>query len=238
MSETTEPQTSSATENAAPPEPRAPFSERLNDRLQQWIGAVVGSRRKPPRLLKTLLNGTWLGHPLHPVITDVPIAAWMFTALFDILWLVAPATFPWAARAAEATVLLGLAAALAAVVTGMTDWSDTYGRERSIGFLHGLFNLIATTLYAVSTWLRFTSPSGEHVVAAVLGFVGFAVVTYAAFLGGDMVFTHGTGVNHSAWEPAGEDFEAVMPLAALTEDKLYRVTAAGEIGRASCRERV
>lgn len=219
-----------AAETPAPapsPMPPAPFGERLNDRLQQWIGAVVGSRRKPPRRLKSLLNGTWFGHPLHPVITDVPVGAWLLTVLFDILWLIAPATFSWAARAAEVTVLLGLAAALAAVVTGMTDWSDTYGRERSVGFLHGLFNLIATVLFAVSAGLRFTLPAGENVIAAVLGFIGFAVVSYAAYLGGEMVFTTGTGVNHEAWEPAGEDFEAVMPLDEMSENKLYRVMAGG-----------
>jgi len=49
-----------------------PFLERLSDGLQQLIQVVIGSHRKPPRRLRSLLNGTWLGHPLHPVITDVP----------------------------------------------------------------------------------------------------------------------------------------------------------------------
>ncbi len=56
------------------------FLERLSDGLQQLIQVVIGSHRKPPRHLKSLLNGTWFGHPLHPVITDVPITAWMLTA--------------------------------------------------------------------------------------------------------------------------------------------------------------
>ncbi len=224
-SESDEQQTGTVTGQAA--EARAPFGERLNDWLQSVIGAVVGSRRKPPRRLKTLLNGTWLGHPLHPAITDVPIGAWLLTALFDILWLIAPTNFSWAARGAEVTVLLGIAGALGAVVTGMTDWSDTYGRERSIGFLHGTFNLAATVLYAISAWLRFTVSSGESVAAAVIGFVGLAALLYAAYLGGEMVFTQGTGVNHAASEPGGEDFEAVMPLAEMSESQLYRVMAGG-----------
>src|SRR5260370_4303688 len=67
-----------------------PFLERLSYGLQHLIQAVIGSHRKPPRRLRSLLNGTWLGHPLHPVITDIPITAWMLTALFDILWLISP----------------------------------------------------------------------------------------------------------------------------------------------------
>ena len=68
-----------------------PFLERLSDGLQHLIQVVIGSHRKPPRRLRSLLNGTWLGHPLHPVITDIPITAWMLTALFDIIWLISPA---------------------------------------------------------------------------------------------------------------------------------------------------
>ncbi len=109
----------------APPPAPQPFTERLSDSLQHWIGVVVGSQRKPPRRLKSLLNGTWLGHPLHPVMTDVPITAWMLTAVFDVIWLIAhPA---WAAYGAFVTVIVGLLGALGAIVTGLTDWSDTYG---------------------------------------------------------------------------------------------------------------
>jgi nitrite reductase/ring-hydroxylating ferredoxin subunit/uncharacterized membrane protein len=212
---------------SAVPAPRPPLVDRISDPLQHAIGAVIGSSRKPPRLLKSLLNGTWFGHPLHPAITDVPVVAWLLTALFDIIWLLAPATNAWAGRAALATVIVGLLGALGAIVTGMADWSDSYGRERTVGFLHGLTNLGATVLYAVSIWLRFTVSANESLTAAVLGFVGLVLVLYAAYLGGEMVFTHGTSVNHTAWEAAGEDYEPVMALRDVAEHTLYRVTAAG-----------
>src|SRR5947209_1391483 len=187
------------------PEPQStpqPFAERLSDTLQHIIQVVVGSQRKPPRLLKTLLNGTWLGHPLHPVITDVPVTAWVITAVFDVIWLISPTTFAWAARGAEVTVLIGLLGALGAIVTGLTDWSDTYGTERRVGLNHALFNAIATILYLVSFVLRLLQAPGDSILAAIIGFVGLASVIYAAYLGGDMVFTKGTGVNHTAWETA------------------------------------
>ena len=224
MSETPVPTAGPEMAPAIPPTPQ-PFTERLSDTLQHWIGVVVGSGRKPPRRLKSLLNGTWLGHPLHPVMTDVPVTAWMLTAVFDVIWLIAHPT--WAAYGAFVTVIVGLFGALGAIVTGLTDWSDTYGAERRVGLNHALFNACATILYLVSFILRLLAGPGDGLAAVVLGFVGLASLLYAAYLGGDMVFTKGTGVNHTAWEAGSEDYEAVLPLEGIEENTLYRVTAAG-----------
>src|SRR5947199_5348014 len=169
-----------------------PFTERLSDTLQHLIQVIIGANRKPPRRLKSLLNGTWFGHPLHPVITDVPVAAWMITAVFDVLWLISPTTFAWAARSAEVTVLIGLLGALGAIVTGLTDWSDTYGAERRVGLNHAIFNAIATILYLISFVLRLLAGPGDSMAAAILGFVGLVSLIYAAYLGGEMVFSNGT----------------------------------------------
>jgi nitrite reductase/ring-hydroxylating ferredoxin subunit/uncharacterized membrane protein len=201
------------------------FSERLSDRLQDMIKVVIGSNRKPPRRLKSFLNGTWFGHPLHPVITDVPITAWILTAIFDLIWLISHTT--WAGYGAFVAVIVGLLGALGAIATGLTDWSDTYGAERSIGLNHALFNASATILYLVSFILRLLAGPGDGIAAAILGFVGLACVIYAGYLGGEMVFTKGTGVNHTAWEAAGEDYEAVLPVEGVEEHKLFRVMASG-----------
>lgn len=224
MSET--PASVSAPESLPPPEPGPqPFPERLSDILQHSIQVIVGSNRKPPRRLKSLLNGTWFGHPLHPAITDVPITAWVLTALFDIIWLITHST--WSAYAAFVTVIVGLLGALGAIVTGLTDWSDTYGSERLVGLNHALFNAIATLLYLASFVLRLLAGPSDSISAAIIGFIGLASVSYAAYLGGEMVFDKGTGVNHTAWEMGSEDYEAVMPLESVEENRLYRVTVAG-----------
>src|SRR5215467_13904491 len=224
MSDTTTP--ISTPDSSTTPQPEAqPFTERLSDALQHIIQVIVGSNRKPPRRLKSLLNGTWFGHPLHPAITDVPITSWVLTALFDLIWLITHSS--WSAYAAFVTVIVGLLGALGAIVTGLTDWSDTYGSERRVGLNHALFNSTATLLYLVSFILRLLAGPGDSIAAAIIGFVGLASVSYAAYLGGEMVFTKGTGVNHTAWEAAGEDYEAVLPLESVEENKLYRVTAAG-----------
>src|SRR6516164_4553953 len=205
MSET--PASISAPESVPPsqPEPQ-PFAERLSDTLQHIIQVIIGSNRKPPRRLKSLLNGTWFGHPLHPVMTDVPVTAWVMTALFDIIWLITHST--WSAYAAFVTVIVGLLGALGAVVTGLNDWSDTYGSERRVGLNHALFNALATLLYLVSFVLRLLAGPGDSISTAIIGFFGLISVSYAAYLGGEMVFTKGTGVNHTAWEIGSEDYEA------------------------------
>ena len=223
MSETRVPDT--ASEASAPPPAPQPFTERVSDILQHGIGVIVGSNRKPPRRLKSLLNGVWFGHPLHPAITDVPLAGWMLTAVFDVIWLISHT--PWAAYAAFVTVIVGLLGALGAIVTGLTDWSDTYGAERRVGLNHAIFNACATVLYLVSFILRLLAGPGDGIVAVILGFVGLASVIYAANLGGDMVFIKGTGVNRTAWEAGSEDYEAVLPVERVEENKLYRVMVAG-----------
>jgi nitrite reductase/ring-hydroxylating ferredoxin subunit/uncharacterized membrane protein len=224
MSETSTPV--SAPENAPTPQPEPqPFAERFSDALQHIIQVIIGANRKPPRRLKSLLNGTWFGHPLHPAITDVPITAWVLTAIFDIIWLITNST--WSAYAAFVTVIVGLLGALGAIITGLTDWSDTYGSERSVGLTHALFNALATLLYLVSFILRLVAGPSDSILAAIIGFLGLASVSYAAYLGGEMVFSKGTGVNHTAWEMGGEDYEAVMPLESVEENKLYRVTVSG-----------
>jgi nitrite reductase/ring-hydroxylating ferredoxin subunit/uncharacterized membrane protein len=206
-----------------------PFVERFSDGLQHTIQVVIGAQRKPPRLLKSLLHGTFLGHPLHPAITDVPIGAWLIAAIFDIIWLVSPASSDWAARGALVAVLVGLVGALGAAVTGLADWSDTYGAERTTGLYHALLNVTATVLYLISVILRFQVASNENIVAAILGFIGLAAVFAAAYFGGDMVFVKGTSVNHTAWEAVDESYEAVMPLDSVEENRLYRVVTASGI---------
>lgn len=204
-----------------------PFAERLSDQLQHIIGVLIGANRKPPRRFKSFLNGTWLGHPLHAMLTDIPVGSWIITAIFDVIWLISPVNFAWAARGAEVTVIFGILGALGAACTGFADWSDTYGAERRVGLNHAIFNSSALVLYIVSLILRLTQSSGDSIAAAVIGFIGLGVMSYAAYLGGDMVFVKGTNVNHTAWEAGSDSFEAVMPVEQVEENKLYRVLVAG-----------
>lgn len=209
-----------------PPMP-APISDRISDALQNLTKALIGSNRRPPRRFRTLLNGTWLGHPLHPAITDVPIGAWLLAVLFDLVWLVSPTANAWAARGAEVAVLVGILGALAAAVTGLADWSDTYGAERTVGLYHAGLNSLALVLYIISFVARLGISSGESVLAAILGFAGIISVLVAAFLGGDMVFGKATNVNHTVWPEGTHDYVAVTPASEVHENTMRRVDVAG-----------
>ncbi len=226
MAETQDTSTVAAAEQA--PATKAPFVERASDSLQNAIKALIGSNRQPPRLFKSLLHGTiLLRHPLHPLLSDIPIGTWVLAALFDIIWLIDQSANAWAARAAEGAIILGALAGLAAVCTGLADWSDSYGSERTVGFYHGLLNTSALILYIISLVLRLQVSSGESIAGAILGFIGVVCVSIAGYLGGEMVFVKGTQVNHTAWEAASDDFEAVASVADLEEKKLHRVLVAG-----------
>jgi nitrite reductase/ring-hydroxylating ferredoxin subunit/uncharacterized membrane protein len=209
------------------PAPPPSLTDRISDGLQNAVKAVIGSNRKPPRRFKTLLHGTWLGHPLHPAITDVPIGAWLLAVIFDIVWLVSPAANVWAARGAEVAVIVGILGAIGAAVTGLADWSDSYGAERTVGLYHAGLNSLALILFIISAALRLGTVDGGSVAGVALDIVGLVSVLVAAYLGGDMVFDKGVAVNHTAWEAGGDDFEAALPVADLPEHALRRVMVAG-----------
>ncbi len=201
--------------------------ERFYDGLQGFINTLVGARGKGKHPIKTLLNGTWLGHPLHPVITDVAIGGAVLAAVADVAWLAFPVTLAWAPRMAEVAVIAGIAGMLGSFLSGWTDWSDTYGRERSTGILHGILNTLALILYSISVVLRLSDPAGQSIVGAILGFIGLGIITFAAYLGGDLVFKLGVNVNHTAFEHGADDFVPVGALADIPDNQLTRVVADG-----------
>jgi len=186
----------------------------LADVLQKVTAAVY--RGRVGRSVKSLFNGTWLGHPLHPVLTDIPLGAWTLAIIFDLVYLFGQRS-PMARSGAEILIAVGVVAALAAAVTGYTDWGDTIDRERRIGLSHGLLNLIATILYAISLVLRLTGP-GQG-LAITLSWVGYVLLISAAYLGGELVFNIGTGVNHHAWQQQPTDWTPAMRAGDLVEGK-------------------
>jgi nitrite reductase/ring-hydroxylating ferredoxin subunit len=133
----------------------------------------------------------------------------------------------WAPRAAEVVVIATALGFIAAFFTGWTDWSDTYGAERSTGLWHGLLNSTALVLYIVSALVRLGTSDGQSVAAAVLSFLGFGTVSVAAYLGGHLVFKYGTNVNHTAWEHGADDYESVGPLEQIADNALSRVVVDG-----------
>src|SRR6476646_9878953 len=156
----------------------APSAE-LADRLSRKVGdireldvvaePVAGAVRRvtSPRVLKDLLSGTWLGHPLHPMLTDIPIGSFTSANVLDLIGGTS------GQRAADRLVDLGLLSAVATAAAGAADWSDTYGEEQRIGVVHAASNLVGVALYAMSALARRRGSRGR---ATMLGLAGTTVM--------------------------------------------------------------
>src|SRR5438874_2633098 len=118
---------------------RQRWLEPVADFLQKIVAGSYKLLGNPGRALKTFVHGTWLGHPLHPVLTDIPIGAWT--------------------------------------------------------------------------------------IAILLAYAGYIVLLAAAFLGGDLVFRIGTGVNHHAWQEVPTKFTKVLLEGQLTDGALIKAVA-------------
>ena len=126
--------------------------------------------------------------------------------------------------AAEASIAIGLAGAAGAAAAGVTDWSDVDPPARHTGWIHGLLNISATAMFATSLILRKKKslPRGR-----ISGAVGYALMAYAAHLGGKMVYEDRVGVDRTAGQILPDDFVTVLPESELADDKPTRAVHQG-----------
>ena len=198
-------------------ESRMPQLKPIEENLQKLVHKAFATGGEGGQAVKNFLNGTWLGEPLHVVLTDIPIGAWTVALVFDGLDLMSnKREF---ALAADASIGIGLVGAIGAAVTGVTDWQDVDAPARRLGMIHGLLNVSATALFVTSLVLRKKKSRNSGRVFAVLG---YAVMSVAAHLGGKMVYEYRVGVDRTDGEAFPRDFVAVMPESDLTEAKPTR----------------
>jgi nitrite reductase/ring-hydroxylating ferredoxin subunit/uncharacterized membrane protein len=198
--------------------------EKASEAIQSPIAGAFDAGGPIVARLKDLLHGTWLGHPLHPVLTDVPLGAWTAAVILDAME--AFGERDDLGPASDLAVGVGLMGALGAAVTGVTDWSDTYGRGRKIGLAHGLLNATATLLYGTSLLLRHRD---NRQAGIGFGMAGYAVALAAAYLGGQLVYGEQIGVDHTAAQDLAEaaKFTPVLADEELAEGEMRRVDAKG-----------
>jgi nitrite reductase/ring-hydroxylating ferredoxin subunit/uncharacterized membrane protein len=195
-----------------------PSAQPIDERLQKLLDkALFGGGRPSAQRLRNFLNGTWLGEPLHVVLTDVPIGVWTAAIMFDALDMIG--SRPEFALAADASIAIGLVGAAGAALTGMTDWSDVDPPARRMGFIHGLLNISATALFTASLIFRKKRSRTSGRIAAALG---YTVMSYAAHLGGKLVYEQRVGVDRTAGEVFPEEFVAVLPESELPDGKPVR----------------
>jgi nitrite reductase/ring-hydroxylating ferredoxin subunit/uncharacterized membrane protein len=155
----------------------------------------------------------WLGHPLHPVLTDIPVGAWTAAMILDAAG---------EDSAADLAVTVGLVGAAGSAVTGLTDWQATDGSARRVGLVHGLLNATATTLFVASmvSRKRRKRPMGQTLAA-----LGYGVAMAAAYLGGHLVYRKQVGVNHAIGTNPPEDWTPTIGSEELREGSSVRALA-------------
>ncbi|HZV48876.1 MAG TPA: Rieske 2Fe-2S domain-containing protein [Candidatus Dormibacteraeota bacterium] len=189
------------------------------DRLAGPLAGVVG-RVVRPRPVRNLLSGTYLGHPLHPMLTDLPIGAWTMATLLDAVG------GPDAEPAADRLVAVGALAAVPTAASGLNDWSDTTGPETRLGLLHAAVNLATLGLYLGSLAARLR---GSRRWGIRLGRLGLGTMLVASYLGGHLTLVRGVNVNRTAWEQGPEEWTPVLDDEQLAEGQHRKVKADGAV---------
>ncbi len=164
------------------------MAESMQPALRDWLESDSPQRRP----IKDLLHGTFLGHPLHPLLTDVPIGAWTVTAICDTLELFGIDRYR---DVAGVTLFIGALGAAGAALTGLADWSDTKDEPQRLGMLHAILNSAALTSYITSLLGR---RNGARRLGLAAAFAGFGLMTAAAYVGGELSFGMQLGVKHTS----------------------------------------
>lgn len=196
---------------------RQEWLEPAEVRVQKLLHNAFASGGRGGQKVKNFLHGTWLGHPLHVILTDVPIGAWTAALVFDLLEVTSQRRE--FAGAADTSIAVGLVGAAGAAVTGLTDWQDIDPPARRVGLVHGLINVAGVALFATSLILRKRKARSSGRILAALG---YAVATAAAYLGGNLVYEQGIGVDHANREKLPEKFVPVFSESELGDGELRR----------------
>jgi nitrite reductase/ring-hydroxylating ferredoxin subunit/uncharacterized membrane protein len=183
-------------------------------RLEQEsrLDRVVSAGQRAARLirpgkLRDVLHGTWLGHPLHPVLVQVPVGAWLSASIMDLA--------RGDERAPRLLVATGLLAAVPAALAGAADWSEQHEQQMRVGIVHAAGNVVAIGLYGASLAPR------DPRLSRALRLAGLAAVSASGLLGGHISFRLAGGANHAEEVPhlVKPGWQHLMTAADLPEGK-------------------
>jgi nitrite reductase/ring-hydroxylating ferredoxin subunit len=176
---------------------RWPWLQRLNDQATAVIDPVYDRVRGNP-VVELMHGGRWLGHSLHPALSDLPIGFWSATLLLDSAGQDAPVRGSRLGPRLDPSSTLtaaGIAAAAATAATGVADWNVSDAEDRRVGLFHGLLNGAGTLIQSASLAARL---SGHRRTGRSLGAVGLGVTVAAAYVGGHLVQGRAVMVNRVA----------------------------------------
>lgn len=175
------------------------------------------------RTLADLLHGKWLGHPLHPVLTDITLGAWFSGVVLDIAGLITRRHRM--SEAADTLIKLGTVSAVPTALAGMTDYSAIKQDAVEYGAAHALLNSTALGLFALSIRAR-RNRERDTGVALALGGLGISMLS--AWLGGEMVYRLRVGVDHAKRASRHEAWTPVLSAVLLAEGEARRIELESE----------
>jgi uncharacterized membrane protein len=144
------------------------------------------------------------GHPLHAMLSDVPVGALVTSVVLDTIWLAGgDAQWRWAATV---TLLVTVCGSVLAAGAGLWDWFGIPNEHqaKSSAAYHGWINaagLLVTLASLIVHWRLGT------VWAPILTYAGLCVSVAAAWIGGELVFRQGWRVTPAEYD---EQLEAQL----------------------------
>lgn len=172
-----------------------------------------------PGPVKDAISGTWLGHALHPLLTDIPIGTWTSATILDLIG------GRRSREAAERLVGIGLLAAVPTALTGTSDWADTTPADdsvRRIGAVHAVANTAALLLYGGSLAAR---RRGRHGRGVALGLAGSGALSVGGHLGGHLSYDKGVGVKQTLFREAPAEWTPTVAEAEVREEEATHASA-------------
>ncbi|MEU2878364.1 Rieske (2Fe-2S) protein [Streptomyces sp. NPDC007070] len=182
---------------------------RAVDRLERFSGADRmldkirdAVRGVPLGPVRDGLHGRWLGHPVHPLLVQLPIGSWLSAAVLDFI--------PGQRRAVRTLIATGLLSATPAAVSGLVDWAELHRQQMRVGAVHATANMAALALYTGSLTTRLR---GREARGKLLGLAGLGAVAAGGALGGHLAYRQASGANHAehvphlvspGWHPVAE----------------------------------
>lgn len=181
------------------------------DAPAEQIGKTVRNLISGP--LKDALSGTWMGHALHPLLTDVVIGSWTSATLLDLFG------GEDSDRAAQRLIGIGMAAYGPTAASGWSDWADSESVDddvRRVGLVHAAVNGVAFALYAASLASRRRGRRGTGVALAL---AGAGTLSAAGHLGGHLAFRLGVGVDQTVFDRGPAEWTQALPVDELDASK-------------------
>ncbi len=163
-------------------------------------GTKVGSKLVPHGPVKDLLTGKWLGHPVHPMLTDAAIAFWTSAVTLDLFG-------RRYERSAQTLTGLGILSAVPTAAAGLADWVDSIGAERRVGLVHAVGNVAALTAFSGSYTAR---RRGDSRKGKVLTLIGTTFLASSGYLGGHLAYRIGAGVDRMAFDRLPDEWTPVL----------------------------